>query len=237
MSKSLNKLKLNKKSVLLSFFACALPYTAFGATANTGQLSDIMAQAAIVQAQDVLLAKQLKGAKLQQELKLVKEGKSSKQSTTSPQGFQPVSPMGMSPMSPMNLQPSSAKHHSHSPQVLSLMGTRGKYTAELAMPDGSIVDAVSGTNLGRGWAVKSVTSSGVVALHKGRLAPLAFSGRPSGSGSQGANAGAFTPSSSPMSFAPPMTQGIPQGIPQGMPRNIPQGMPSFGTTPPVMPKQ
>ena len=134
------------------------------------------------------------------KISLIKSGKSS--TTPSPVGGSPF--MNGMQGSPVPVFGSSPRAHQHAPEIISLSGFRGVFTAELSTGTGSVINVRNGSVIRHGWVVKSISPGGIDALHNGKVVSLAFQNnvpRQRGSASSGGGA----PMSSSM-MPPPMMQ-------------------------------
>lgn len=155
------------------------------------------------QSRVAMLKADLEIARLQAEIRKAKEGKTADVANAFSRGPNPYQMPGASPfMGPVSGMAARGTRSSRFPRVISLSGMAGRYTATIAMPNGTVMSAKDGTSLGGGWKIARIGDQGVVALHAGKRIPLAFVS--SGSESEGSSSGMGAHMSSPQSMSPPM---------------------------------
>lgn len=103
---------------------------------------------------------------------LIKSGKATSSSfLTSPAG---APPFGQSiGTQSFGVLPHKSRSYSD-PEIISLSGFRGKFTAELSTGTGSVINVHDGSVIRHGWSVKTITPSGIQAEHKGHEVTLGF---------------------------------------------------------------
>lgn len=176
--------------------------------ANPAQDSRVATAGDLARAQSrvAMLKADLEIARLQAEIRKVKEGKTANAANAFSRGPNPYQMPGVSPfMGPVSGKAARETRSSRFPRVISLSGMAGRYTAMIAMPNGTVMSAKDGTSLGDGWKIARIGDQGVVALRAGKRIPLAFVS--SGSENEGSSSGMGASMSSPPSISPPMPGG------------------------------
>ncbi|MGK9453015.1 type IV pilus biogenesis protein PilP [Acidithiobacillus caldus] len=143
---------------------------------DEGSSSVTLAELARAQNEAALLRVQLDIAKLKEEIRKAKEGKSVNQNGSAPKPyFTPSIPSEQSAFE----QVLSKAHKTGMPKVLSIYGKGNRQdVAELALPNGGTVLARAGMNLAPYGRVERISGDGVYFLAHGkrRVLPIAVSG-------------------------------------------------------------
>lgn len=158
------------------------------------------------QSRVAMLKADLEIARLQAEIRKAKEGKTADAANAFSRCPNPYQMPGASPfMGPVSGMAARGTSNTRFPRVISLSGMAGRYTATIAMPNGTVMSAKDGTSLGDGWKIVRIGDQGVVALRAGKRIPLAFVS--SGSENEGSNSSVGVPMSSPPSMSPSLPGG------------------------------
>ncbi len=197
---------IKQKWIAVLFFGCIFSQSsayAMNSPLGVNTVGDLTR----AQGKVALLKAELEIARLQAEIKKTKEGKTT---DNRPASF-PQTTIGPSVGIGQNdgLIPSFVTKNNGKnrfPRVISLSGMAGHYTATIALPNGTVMNANAGGSLGNGWTIVKIDNQGVIASHDGKVVPLAFVSTSShGESVEDQQPSVMTPAATPMISPLPMS--------------------------------